>query len=61
MKTAIICRQRGIVPVSNSNQSLSVNYSKDAALFAIQRHHRLKKEDFSVNIRNINSDFPKKI
>ncbi|CAF0976366.1 unnamed protein product [Brachionus calyciflorus] len=48
MKHATMCRQQGIIKsVNNQNLTNShLNYSKDAAFFAIQRHHRLKKEDF---------------
>jgi hypothetical protein len=52
MKTAMLLRQRGIMHVQNStanNLLFNTNYTKDAAIFAIQRHQRLKKEDFSSN------------
>lgn len=51
MKSAMICRQQGIVKTVNNHNAVTnqLNFSKDAALFAIQRHHRIKKEDFLVN------------
>lgn len=51
MKNAMICRQQGIIKTVNNQSAVAsqLNNSKDAALFAIQRHHRLKKEDFIVN------------
>lgn len=54
MKTAIICRQRGINPVGNqqfSNSSSYLNYSPEAAQIAIQRNQKTRREDFYV--RNI--------
>ena len=48
MKTAQMYRQRGLVPVSNTNtaNNFLFNNPKDAAVYAIQRHQRLRREDF---------------
>jgi len=50
LKTAFICRQRGIVPAINPNATSSLlNSYKDAAIFTIQRHHKVKPEEFWVS------------
>lgn len=51
MKNAMMCRQQGIVKSVNNHNAVTnqLNFSNDAAFFAIQRHNRIKKEDFLVN------------
>ena len=41
-------RQRGLIPATNQSTLSNglINYSKDAALLAIQRHQRVKRDDF---------------
>ena len=47
MRTSMAYRQRGMIQVQQpSASSVTLNYNKDAAVFAIQRHQRLKREDF---------------
>lgn len=49
MKTAIIFRQRGLVPIiNNQNNASNLNYSSDAAFVAIQRNQKVKREHFIV-------------
>jgi hypothetical protein len=49
LKTAFICRQRGIVPAISTNAtSTLLNSYKDAAILTIQRHHKVKPEEFVV-------------
>lgn len=47
MRTAIICRQRGINQVLN-HPTAFINYSPDAAQIAIQRNQKIRREDFYV-------------
>jgi hypothetical protein len=49
MKTALMYRQRGLAQAPanpNVSNNFLFNYTKDAAVYAIQRHQRLKREDF---------------
>ena len=51
MKTTLMYKQRGLVQVhanqnANAANNFLFNYTKDAAHFAIQRHQRLRREDF---------------
>ena len=50
-----MCRQRGLIPNNNNNNSnqsngtINLNYSKDAAFLAIQKNQRKSIEDFLVS------------
>lgn len=48
LKTAFLYRQRGLIPATNHSSASNalINYSKDAALMAIQRNQKMKREDF---------------
>jgi hypothetical protein len=55
LKNALMCRQRGLIPNNNNNNSnqsngtINLNYSKDAAFLAIQKNQRKSIEDFLVS------------
>ena len=50
LKTALSARQRGLNQPGVINTHIpNINLSKDAALFAIQRHQTKRKEDFMVS------------
>ena len=54
LKTAIINRQRGLLSSpSASTNSLNLNYSKDAALIAIQRNQNKQNDEFMVSINKL--------
>ena len=52
LKTAIINRQGGLLSSSGVTNYLNLNYSKDAALMAIQRNQNKNKDEFMVSVNN---------